>query len=252
MDMVHQGGQANPSTTRVIDDNDLGDGVAMYFQFAKSFAYCFFYQFIFALPALVFAYYGNRVPSISRDIIGLYRFTLGNIGSIPSDSSFATDSACSQPSNIALNATCVHVFTDFSAISSEFTYAEVSTILTLCELLQIMIFFITVVHIRRKLGLLKHEQAPASDKDKLRLQDYSVFVSGVPSDCTPQQLIEHFSRLYPLDRRDFRGRRPVRWAQPVGQCDTEEDRYLASAVGVFVNITSNNSACTGNYTRARG
>lgn len=208
------GGLANPGFTRVIDDNYHGDSVAMYFQFAKSFAYCFFYQFIFALPALAFAYYGSRVPSISRDIIGLYRFTLGNIGYVPSDSSFETDSACTQPANIVINASCVHIFSDYDLISSEFTYAEVSTILTVCELLQIMIFFITVFHIRRKLGLLKHEQVSGVDKGKVQLQDYSVFVMGLPSDSTLQELIQHFSGLYFLDRKDFRGRRPVRGRRP--------------------------------------
>lgn len=97
------------------DLKDLGAGIPLYFQFARSITVCLFCMSLLALPALVLAYNGSRIPQQDRDIIGLYQFTIGNIGYNNESPTYDIDSKCIKQSDLIKelgNQTCIHLFND--------------------------------------------------------------------------------------------------------------------------------------------
>ena len=73
---------------------DLGNGTSLYFQFAKSTSILFLVLTILSIPSFILCFNGSRVPVNQRDNIGLYRFTIGNIGYDPKSLTYFNDSSC--------------------------------------------------------------------------------------------------------------------------------------------------------------
>lgn len=202
---MFRGGNASILATKVCDAADLSLACVLYFQFAKSMAVMTFVMFFLSLPALIFAYSGSKIAQVDQDSIGLYQFTLGNIGYNPASPTYAKDSKCaSMPASY--NGTCLHL-----GGFQEVTLGTAGTILTAMEFLQIVVFFCTVWHLQRKTNSLKR----TFEKVESTVSSYSVFVDHLPADTTPEQLISHFTNLYPLDTNDWRHRPPVVGAERV-------------------------------------
>lgn len=177
----------------------------MYFQFLKSMTVCLFLMTILSVPCIVFAFSGDRIPVTERDITNLYMLTLGNIGYNPASPTYTIDSTCKSVSPTGVNETCIHVF------GLEYSLVNASSVLTACEILQILVFFITICHVHRK--TLRFEKE--NDRLFTSVTSYAVMVLNVPHDCAPDELVLHFSHLYPLDGPDWRGRPALMGARPV-------------------------------------
>lgn len=202
---LFRGGNASILATKVCGAADLSLACVLYFQFAKSMAVMTFVMFFLSLPALIFAYAGSKIAQVDQDSIGLYQFTLGNIGYNPASPTYTKDSKCaSMPASY--NGTCLHL-----GGFQEVTLGTAGTILTAMEFLQIVVFFCTVWHLQRKTDSLKR----TFQKVESTISSYAVFVDHLPADTTPEQLISHFTNLYPLDTNDWRHRPPVVGAERV-------------------------------------
>jgi hypothetical protein len=73
------GGGSNILRVNLTTAKDLGSGISLYFQFAKSAAICFLFMSIFSVPSILFSYTGSKIPVNDRDVFGLYKFTIGNL-----------------------------------------------------------------------------------------------------------------------------------------------------------------------------
>jgi len=209
---IFRGGAAPIGHVDVCSATDLSLGCVLHFQLMKSMAVMSFVMFWLSIPALVFSYAGSRISQVDQDSIGLYRLTLGNIGYNPASPTYNNDSSCtSLPKQY--NGTCLH-FTGSGAgrtLSAELTLANAGSILTATEFLQCFVFFCVVWHLRRKTHFLKRQM----DKNESTVSNYSIFVDHLPKDTTMEQLVAHFTNLYPLDTADWRHRPPVVGAEKV-------------------------------------
>ena len=206
---LFRGGNASVWSTKICSAADLSLACVLYFQFAKSMAVMSFVMLFLSLPALIFAFAGSRISQVDQDSMGLYQFTLGNIGYDPASSTYGKDSRCaSMPTNY--NGTCLHL-----GGFQEVTMSTVGTILTAMEFFQIFVFFCTVWHLQKKTNSLKR----TFEKVESTVSSYSIFVDHLPTDTTPEQLIAHFTNLYPLDANDWRHRPPVVGAEKVSNFD---------------------------------
>jgi hypothetical protein len=206
---IFRGGSAPIGSTVLCNASDLSLAAALHFQFLYSMSVMAFVMSWLSLPALIFAFAGKRISSVDQDKLGLYQLTLGNVGYDPSSKTFVNDARCnSLPSNYT--GTCLHLST-FAEVPIEIA----ASVLTAMEFLQCLVFLITVWHLRRKTNALK--------KTFLRVEstvsNFSVFVDHLPEDTTIEQLIAHFTNLYPLDTKDWRGRPPVVGAEKVQNCE---------------------------------
>ena len=128
--------------------------------------------------------------------------TQGNLGYNPESATYHEDAACVHTANT----TCVHLPGDV-----ELTLSQASSILTACEFLQIFCFFIVVWALGHRTRVMKKEASRAT----CAVSDYSLMVRNIPTDVTEEELIKHFSDLYPLDVPDWRKRPPLDGAAPV-------------------------------------
>lgn len=217
------GGDEKINNVKLSTDTNHGEGYALYFQLTRSLTWCAFYMFIFSLPSLLFAYYGNGVSEINQDLLGVYQFTIANIGHDVTSDTYATDSACS---TISADTACVHVYDE----KYEFTMRQVSSILTVIEIIQTITLLSTIYHIHRSIRPL-HREVLKSNSKSMKISDYSILVTNVPKDVTKQELVDHFSGLYYLDYPDWCRRPPVRGAVPVRNIgNTSDPIYLNSWV----------------------
>jgi hypothetical protein len=204
---MFKGGLAPLKTVKVCHSPDLGIGVSLYFHFVRSMSICFMVMTLLSLPGIVFAWFGSRIPEADRDAIGFYHFTLGNIGYNKANANYATQSLCANQSPyMNVNETCIHVLN-----TVELPMSVVGSILTLCEILQVLVFFITLAHLSRRLQQYQEELSRLTTS----VTDYSVMISGLPKDASVEQVITHFSNLYPLDKPDWKNRPPLAGARPV-------------------------------------
>ena len=153
----------------------------------------------------------------------MYQFTIANIGYDVTSDSYATDSACT---TISADTACVHVYNGMY----EFTMRQVSSILTVIEIIQTITLLSTIYHIHRSIRPLNREVSRSNAKS-MRISDYSILVRNVPKDVTKRELVDHFSGLYYLDSLDRCKRPPVRGATPVRNVGNSNDQiYLNSWV----------------------
>ena len=185
---------------------DLSIGVVLYFEFAKAACHCMFILTILSVPAIVISYSGSRIPQSERDILGFSQYTIGNIGHDPKSSTYARDSACKNESS-TYNGTCINV------LGREVKFSDAQSILTVCEMLQIMVFFLFIFH----LNYIKKMHMKYARQDECKIEDYTIMCRRLPKDTTMEELTKHFNLLYPLDVQDWYKREPIRRARVV-QC----------------------------------
>lgn len=213
---VFRGGDVNINSINVVNAPDLGLGVSLYFQFAFIMAAAFFTMTFLALPSLVFFSSGKRIQEEDQDAFSLYQYTYGNIGYDPSSPTYQTDAACTSPS-FAANTTCVKFG------STEISITDAASILTAFEFVQVVVFFLFFLYLRSSAFSTRMRNKDTS------ISDYTLMVRGFPPDTTDAQLVEHFSKLYALDKVDWRGRPPVEDCVPVHNCDNSGDSlYLGT------------------------
>ena len=144
---MYREGTAPLWSTDLIQASDLSRGVVLHFFFLRSVIICMCVMTLLSFPILFFCYYGSRIPLALQDPIGLYRFTLGNLGYDPTSPTYSTDSACTQiPDWQVYNGTCIHL------LGGELKLSEVSNIVTTFEFLQVVAFFAFVFHFSTLIG----------------------------------------------------------------------------------------------------
>lgn len=155
---------------------------------------------LLALPALVFAGSGSRTDLVDRDSTGFYRLSIGNIGYSPSSATYKTDIQCKHHPGQH----CIRVGTN------EIPMNTVVTVLTTCELLQICVLVMSMIHLRRRIAV-----AEELETDNTSVTDYSIMVTGLPEGTTAEEVAKHFSDLYPLNAADWKNRPSLAGARPV-------------------------------------
>ena len=206
---MYRSGSLNLSNTFLrtflLDEKDLSLGVVLHFFFVKSTAICLFIMTILSIPSIILSYSGNHVQVNMQDGMGLYQFTVGNIGFDQSNKAYLNQSSCGQKASAlgtsSYNGTCLHAF------GQQLTSPEVAGLLTLFEVLQILAFFCFVLHLRRRVLEITDERMAL--KTHVKLSDYSIVIRGLPIDTTEEELVMFFSELYPLDRKDWKDRPAV-------------------------------------------
>lgn len=201
---IYREGTARIDSVDIVSVSDLGNGVTLYFQFAMSMAICLFIMSILSLPSLIFTYNGFHIPEEDRDVFGMYKYTLGNIGYNPESSTYYQDSKCTS-SAYAVNETCLHIS------GSEISLSDASNIITAFEFLQIIVFAIGAFHVYRVALSVTGRHTETS------ISDYTVMVTGLPENANDYDIVEHFSRLYRLDEPDWRGRPALQDSRPVAE-----------------------------------
>jgi hypothetical protein len=205
---IYKEGIGDWYTLKITHVADLGVGLPLYFQFVKSAANYLLICTILSVPLFVYAMSGTNIPSQIQDSIGLYKLTFGNVGANPLSQSYFKDSNCTV--NIATpGSTCIHFY------GNEITSINASYIITAFELLQVIIFYFVLMFLRSKTKTFKL----STERQVCSVTDYSIMCRNVPPDCTEEMLVGHFSRLYPLDKPDWRGRPPLEGAKPVEDFD---------------------------------
>jgi RNA recognition motif-containing protein len=208
-DRVFHHGTAPLKEVKVTNTADLGPAVCLYFQLLKSMALYFFFASILSLPSIIVAFYGSRIEQQDRDALGLYRFTLGNMGYNPASATYAVDSACHSVRLMANNGTCVHIQTPLSG-ELEFSSRDVAYLITGLEMVQVLLFLYFLRYLTKRAKEIESKLSGAV----VKVSDYTVQVSNLPNHFTSSELIQHFSKLYQLSEMDFRKRPPIRYCVP--------------------------------------
>ena len=181
---------------------------------------------ILALPALIFSFYGSRTPEISQDDLGLYLFTLGNVGYDKDSGTYASDSMCTSKSPAITNGTCIHIG---SFLELDAYYG--ANILAASEFAQVCVFliFVYILDVKRKTLMKENEN------EETTIRDYSVMVTGLPTDCHPENILAHFHSLYKLDEKDWQNRVRVAGAKPMQNLEhAQQEMYRNTWVADIV------------------
>ena len=135
--------------------------------------------------------------------MGLYSVTLGNI-LVPSGDGYVA----------RLGSTVVSLST-------------AAGILSAMDMLGCFVFVGLIVFMAQRVNNIKKQQKVLTTKD------YSVYVTNLPKDVEKEQIIDHFSMLYPLNEPDWKGRAipPGKEKRPIyDTCNTGDSRYLGKWV----------------------
>ncbi|KAJ1420788.1 hypothetical protein B484DRAFT_433434, partial [Ochromonadaceae sp. CCMP2298] len=157
---IYHGGDARVDSLNLLNAPDLGAGTTLYFQFAMTMSICLFFMSLLSIPAMLYSSGGTGIKQEDKDTFGFYQYTLGNIGAV--DYSLAA-SRCTEGS-YAYNETCIHYG------SSEITITEAANVMSAMEFLQVVIFFIGILHLQRKVYSISGQQA----KTQCKISDYTV------------------------------------------------------------------------------
>jgi hypothetical protein len=214
-------GQGSLWSTNVCSDPDLSAAACLYFQYMKTMATCMAWMTLLALPAMIMSYFGERTPEINKDGIGLYMFTLGNVGYDKTSTTFMEDSACITKSPAITNGTCIHIpFVELDAYYG-------ANILAATEFVQVVVFLYFTWKLNRKRKQLMRD----NESEETTIKDYSIMVSDLPRDVRPQQILEHFNVLYNLNSRDSEGRLRVAGAKPIENLEhSQQEMYSGTWV----------------------
>lgn len=247
---IFGGGRAPFWKIDLSNNQDLGIGVSLYFYFLKSFATSSFFNTILSAPNLYLAAIGHGVSKEFQDGMGLYKYTLGNIGNNRAEVDYLNKSACVTEPYKNYNGTCI------STGEWELSTIEVSSILTCLEILQIFVFFCSLTFINWHADNMKEQR----EKDSCSITDYTITVKNLPPDVTSTDLIVHFNQ-WCLDRPDFQGRPKVQGAQPVRNSEHTGDpiylntwiaeAYLHKQLGQFIDMFKSKMEMTNRLYRAR-
>lgn len=237
---IFKGGSASFFAVSMSSTKHLGRGTALFFSFTYAFSLCFFFMSLCTLPGLYFYHSGSRIDQKDQDALGIYRFSLGNLGFSSTSLSYHSDFTClSSPSSSSSSSSSSSFLSSPQSSNSNATIlcitlsngtqlplVTVANYLAFFEILQCLIFLATVLY----LYLLVHS---AQKDSSLSVSDYSIMVTSLPvanPTASPPVLfpsipllLDHFSTLYQLERPDWRGRPGVALATPVHIVDNTQD-----------------------------
>lgn len=202
---IYHGGKAPLSSVNVCKSADLALGANLYFVFLRKMGIYMAISTIFALPSIFFAFFGSGVAPQDQDAMGLFRYSLGNIGYDPTSPTYVEDATCYTASFSQYNQTCLH----FGSTEIPTQYAGYIIMFTEC--IQVILFFLFLSSLK---GVTESLEDTLSGS-VCKVSDYSVMIRNLPNGTTPKELVDFLSNLYPLDKPDWRKRPPVEGARPV-------------------------------------
>ena len=169
-------------------------------------AIAFFVMSILSIPSMIINSKGTGVLVNDRDFIGLYKLSLGNFGYNKDDTNYKTESHCaSNAYGYTTNSTCITFF------GNHITTLIAGEIITAMEFLQILVFFAAILYLYWKTEKLTH----LTEGRDCVVSDFSIMVRDLPRNTTEEEIVNHFSTLYQLERKDWKHRPPLFGAQVV-------------------------------------
>lgn len=227
---VFGGGRTSCCCFRDDDFAQLGVGVALYFRTLKALVAIFAVLTILSLPSWAFYSSGNRVTGSVPDPLKFVRVSLGNIGALTYEEITGILTTREQLAQIALasasngssssgssSSTLSLANSSGSSSGGSTTYSDsellhvpyfslpeydlevdgltVAYTITAFDLGGMLLFLIFLAILR---GVSERFIAYAERKN-VSAADYTIFVKGLPSDVTVEELRDHFSSLFALD-----------------------------------------------------
>lgn len=165
--------------------SDLGIGLRLYFNFIRVLIISFALLLVLNLPALLLYSSGSRIKEEQQDLLGLYALTLGNLGSV--DSRWLT----------------VRFLGRNGRVMGRMRLDDAAVLLAAMDALSCLVFAGMIWYLGR---MVQHAKKHRS-KTILSTKDFTVHVTNLPPDVQKEDLIDHFSALYPLDGALPTGRR---------------------------------------------
>jgi hypothetical protein len=177
----------------------LGPGITLYFYFVKAMAIFCVLASILHIPHLVISYSGGMLEAFQiSEGSAAYFMAASHMSSYPHsntttwcegltiDTMFARDVSCTEP--------VIRLYGRRSKIYIKGTHA--SYLIAACDVATCLLFIVTWLWL-----VWKHESMKKADSlsPVLSPDDYSVQVSGLPSDATEAEIVEHFNGLYALN-----------------------------------------------------
>eukprot|EP01039_Chlorochromonas_danica_P003057 gene3057-3337_t len=209
---IYRNGDARVDSVELVTAPDLGIGASLYFQFALSMGIALIVMSLLSLPSIIFAYHGKGITTEDQDVLGLYKYTLGNIGYNPDSKEYNNHATCTG-SGYAKNEICMTIY------GHQFSLSDAASIITALEFVQIVVFYLGAAFVYHKsLSVLGR-----TAKTSIAISDYTVMVTNLPSDASDEELIQHFNQLYKLNEVDFMHRPIVEDVQPVQHTDYSND-----------------------------
>lgn len=246
---VLKGGKASICAVDMCNVQDCGNGVPLFFLFMKTYTIAFIVMSLLAAPSMLITTNSDRIEYSDRDSLGLYRFTIGNLGFAADNPRYSTLTACSSSS--PANSTCITI--NGQAITLE----DAGVLITWFELAQNLVFFIAYLYLRHMGNKLIFS---AAGRD-CNIGDYAVWVKDIQDDTTIEKLISHFSNLYQLGATDWRKRPPLSGAQSVRnvsntEVDVHFNTWVAEAtvykkLGAYIRAFKKETKCIESLKRAR-
>lgn len=150
-----------------------GSGLTAYFKTLKWFAWLFFWLTLLALPAIVLNTFGTE-DSASLGDIELYKTTIGHLGDDP-------------------NITVVRIpRTDCDGSECEISKETLAKIYAFLDVAGVVLVLIGYIWLSR---LQRHEDVVVNQYS-LTVDDYSIYVTNVPPDCTADEVQLHFEQVW--------------------------------------------------------
>lgn len=177
----------------------LGPGITLYFYFVKAMAIFCVLASILHIPHLIISYSGGMLEAYQiAEGSAAYFMAASHMSSYPHsntttwcdgptiDTIFARDVPCTEP--------VIRLYGRRSKIYIKGTHA--SYLIAACDVATCLLFIATWLWL-----VWKHESMKKADSMSpvLSPDDYSVQVSGLPSDATEAEIVEHFNGLYALN-----------------------------------------------------
>lgn len=145
-------------------------------------AIAFGFMTVLALPAMLLSLEGKRYTPEEQDPMGLVKFTIGNNGFPPPPNSSAPV-----------------VETKTILFGNELASEEVTYIISFFDFCSAMFFLLFIFFYKFRITALIDEV----DEGVISPQDFGVFVTGLPKDAQKTEILDHFDKLYALDKPDF-------------------------------------------------
>jgi len=180
-------GRANPATVGTKELSQLGSGMALYFLWLKLLVYWGAFATVMVLPALWAAFSGSRVSEEQMDALFVSAFSVANLG-VNQETLNATACAVTD---------CNTTYVNFGVFETADT--TTSLIIAAGDFLYSAAFIWLIVYFRRRIASLDDE----IDKNTVTADDFAVYVTNLPIDAAPDELEEHFSDLFQLEKPDW-------------------------------------------------
>lgn len=173
-------------STSIKDLGKLGVGIQLYFMFMKYLGVLFALMTLISFPAMVLHRTGHGVSEARADPLGLAYFSIGNEGLHPDNNN---TEMCQPVGTIDCTLRTLN-----NPITPD--PEKASLLITLCDIASSIVFILFLNYFRLAIKKAVRE----NDEQNITPGDYAVFVRGLPSNATEEEILQHFNDLYDLSK----------------------------------------------------